>query len=168
MKKNKTKNARETFEDEVQRWCGWTWTPLTVRLSQAIVQKSTAQHQEVDLVLRVQFWQLTSLLLSSMGNSQSTSSSSSFTAHLLQLSCLFGKKLPSQQTLSLSLSTHEPGMCAQSRKCQTGVGLLDVWLPARVLLCSLTGSLAFEHTLLSGLLSLNTSPAPRSPFTGPG
>ncbi len=37
------------------------------------------------------------------------------------------------QTLSLSFVSLSPlasGMCAQSRKCQTGVGLLDVWLPA--------------------------------------
>jgi len=54
--KKKKRNARETFEEEIQRWCGWKWTPLTVWLSQAIMQNSTAQHQEVDLVLRVQFW----------------------------------------------------------------------------------------------------------------
>ncbi len=136
----------------------------------------TAQHQEVDLEVWVQLWQITSLPFSSMSCSQSTSSS--FTAHQQQLSCLFGKKLPSRQTLSLfvSLSTLAPGMCAQSRKCQTGVGLLDVWLPAPhtksftapLLLCQPDWIVHVQtHTFIRSSLS-NTSPVTRSPFTGPG
>lgn len=99
----------------------------SVGLSQAVVQNSTAPGSR-----------------SRSAGTDLTDNGPSFLVHELQpvvflLLCssptatqLSVWQEASLQTNSLfvSLSPLAPGMCAQSRKCQTGVGFLDVWLPA--------------------------------------
>lgn len=117
---SRRKNARETFEDEVLRWCERapkSGSALHYSLEDREEQHSTApgsRSRSTALTVNVPYflihWLQPVNFLLLHGSTTAIQ--------------LFGKKFPSEQTLSLSLSTLEPGMCAQSRKCQTGVGLL--------------------------------------------
>lgn len=139
-------NERETFEDEVLCGSAGSLGNRAEQHSTTPGSRSRSTALTVNLLYALIHWLQPVNFLLLHGSPTAT--------HLF-----VWHKFTSEQTRSLSLSTrHVRTIQEVSNRCRTS---LDVWLPALLLLCSLTDSLTFEHTLLSGLLSLYTSPATR-------